>query len=273
MVSANLTQLFATFINALHILHHNGVLDAYGHLSVRNPANPATFFLSRNVAPALVSSPDDIVEYYVSDASPVGPNAPDGFIERYIHSETYKRFSQISTVVHSHSPAVIPYGVSGVPLKPLIHMAGFLGERVPVFDIAEHYGDNDTQDLLVRSVALGAALAAEFSAGSGETNKSLPDYYVTLMQSRGFTTCATGIEAVVYQAIYTQVNAQVQSEALASKHAYWGLGLNSGYDLTYLTQQQARDSWASNMGTVQRPWGLWVREVKVSPLYANALDP
>ncbi|KAI8956260.1 major facilitator superfamily domain-containing protein [Xylaria longipes] len=262
MVSANLTQLFGTFINALHILHNNGVLDAYGHLSVRNPNNTTTFFMSRNVAPALVSSLDDIVEYHISDASPVEPNAPNGFIERYIHSEIYKRFSQISTVVHSHSPAVIPYSINDVPLKPLIHMAGFLGERVPVFDISKHYRGNDTQDLLVRSVGLGAALAAEFSAGGRETNNSLPDYDVALMQSHGFTTCATGIENVVVQAYYTQVNAQVQSEALTSEHAYLGPEANSGDKLTYLTQQQASDAWASNMGTVQRPWDLWVREVK-----------
>ncbi|KAI1755585.1 class II aldolase and Adducin N-terminal domain-containing protein [Xylaria castorea] len=273
MVSANLTQVFTALIDALHILHNKGVLDAYGHLSVRNPNNPATFFLSRNVAPALVSSPDDIVEYHISDASPVEPDAPNGFIERYIHSEIYKRFSQISTVVHSHSPAVIPYSVSVVPLKPLIHMAGFLDERVPVFDIAKHYHDNDTQDLLIRNVGLGAALAAEFSARGSETDKSLPDYYVALMQNHGFTTCATSIETVVYKAFYTQANAQVQSEALATKHAYWGQAVDSGYELPYLTQQQARDSWTSNMGTVQRPWDLWVREVKVSPLYVNALDP
>lgn len=127
MAAANLTQLFSTFITALHILHYNGVLDAYGHLSVRNPYNASTFFMSRNEAPALVSSAGDIVEYYVSDASPVEPNAPPGFIERYIHSEILKRFSGISTVVHSHSPAMIPYSISGVPLKPSIHLAGFLG--------------------------------------------------------------------------------------------------------------------------------------------------
>ncbi len=127
MIAANLNQLFATFINALHILHKNAVLDAYGHLSVRNPNNSSTFFMSRNLAPALVSSPSDIVEYHVLDASPVEPDAPNGFIERFIHSEIYKRFSEINTVVHSHSPAVIPYSISDVPLKPSVHMAGFLG--------------------------------------------------------------------------------------------------------------------------------------------------
>ncbi|KAI1273177.1 major facilitator superfamily domain-containing protein [Xylaria sp. FL0933] len=267
MVSVALNQLFATFINALHILHNNAVLDAYGHLSVRNPNNSSTFFMSRNLAPALVSSASDIVEYYISDASPVEPNAPNGFIERYIHSEIYKRYSNISTVVHSHSPAVIPYSISDVPLKPAIHMAGFLGDRVPVFDISKYYSSNDTQDLLVRNVRLGAALAAEFSfkGGAGETESS-PDYSVVLMRSHGFTVCTTSIEAVVVQAVYTQLNAQVQSDALTTKHAYWGQNLNSGYQLVYLTPQQARDSYATNAGTAQRPWDLWVREVKVSPL-------
>lgn len=110
------------------ILHYNGVLDAYGHMSVRNPNNESNFFMSRNVAPALVANSSDIVEYQVMDAAPIDPNAPKGFIERYIHSELYKRFPDISSVVHSHSPQVIPYSISGVPLRPCIHMAGFLGE-------------------------------------------------------------------------------------------------------------------------------------------------
>lgn len=128
MVGANLTTLFSTLITASHILHYNGVLDAYGHLSVRNPNNASTFFMSRNEAPALMASSSDIVEYLVSDASPVDANAPKGFIERYIHSEIFKRFSNISSVVHSHSPEVIPFSMSGVPFRAAIHLAGFIGD-------------------------------------------------------------------------------------------------------------------------------------------------
>jgi ribulose-5-phosphate 4-epimerase/fuculose-1-phosphate aldolase len=129
MVAANLTAVFNTLITGLHILHYNGVLDAYGHMSVRNPNNGSNFFMSRNLAPALVANSSDLVEYYVENAAPVDPNAPSGFIERYIHSELYKRFPSINSVVHSHSPQVIPYTFSGVPLRPSIHMAGFLGMR------------------------------------------------------------------------------------------------------------------------------------------------
>lgn len=127
MVLANLTAVFDAFITASHILHNNGILDAYGHVSIRNPNNASTFFMSRNIAPALIASPADIVEYRISDASAVDPDAPSGFIERFIHSEILKRFSNVSSVVHSHSPEIIPFAISGVPLRPTIHTAGFLG--------------------------------------------------------------------------------------------------------------------------------------------------
>lgn len=123
----NLTATLSTLITANHILHHHNVLDAFGHVSVRNPNNASTFFLSANLAPALVSSPSDIVEYLVEDASPVDPNAGRGYKEKYIHSEILKRFPDINSVVHSHAEDVIPYSIVQVPLEPSYHMAGFLG--------------------------------------------------------------------------------------------------------------------------------------------------
>ena len=128
MVSANITQLLATYINALHILHYHGVLDGYGHLSVRNPNNPPTFFMQHGgLAPALVSGLDDIGEYRVSDAEPVNPNTPPSVSERFIHSEILKRYPDVNVVLHGHPDVLISYSISDVPLRPAIHMAGFLG--------------------------------------------------------------------------------------------------------------------------------------------------
>ncbi|KAI1363022.1 class II aldolase and Adducin N-terminal domain-containing protein [Xylaria arbuscula] len=270
-------SILHTFINALHILHYNGLLDAYGHLSVRNPDNSSTFFMARgSIAPALVCKPlilrvstsQDIVEYLVADASPIDPNAPQGVGERFIHSEIYKRFSGINSVVHSHSSEVIPYTITEVLFRPAIHMAGFLGESVPVFDISGSYTSNDTHDFLVTNVRRGAALAAKFSDDSSRLT-DLPDHPVVLMQSHGFAGCTTSIESVVYQAIYTQRNAQVLSSALNLEHAYGG-----GKDgIVFLTPQEARESYATISGTFERPWSLWVREVEVSPLYKNEVNP
>lgn len=108
---------FSTLITANHILHNQGVLDAYGHISARNPQDPATFFLSRNLAPALVASRDDIEEYRVEDAAPVNKNGTKGYVERLIHSEIYKRYKDVNSVVHSHSEAVVPFSVSSVPVS------------------------------------------------------------------------------------------------------------------------------------------------------------
>ncbi|KAG9940847.1 arad-like aldolase/epimerase, partial [Aureobasidium melanogenum] len=272
MVAANLTTVFNTLITGLHILHYNGVLDAYGHMSVRNPNNGSNFFMSRNIAPALVANSSDLVEYYVEDAAPVDPNAPKGFIERYIHSELYKRFPSINSVVHSHSPQVVPYTFSGVPLRPSIHMAGFLGEVVPNFNITQYYEPGDNQDLLIRSQRLGAALAAEFSSNHTLPNatQTEADYAVVLMQNHGFTTVASSIELAVMQAIYTQTNAGIQTTALTIQNAYPG---SSQQDLAFLTPQQTVQSWSTMAGTADRPWGLWSHQVRSSDLYQNLLDP
>ena len=85
--------------------------------------------MSGDKAPALVSSPSDLIEYRVADSSPVDPNAKKGYQERFIHSELYKRFPDINSVVHSHSQAVLPYTMNGVAMQPAFHIAGFLGTQ------------------------------------------------------------------------------------------------------------------------------------------------
>lgn len=116
-----------TLILANNILHYHNVVDAYGHVSLRHPEKADIFIMSGDRAPALVSSQSDLILYYISDASPVDPSSKKGYQERFIHSEIYKRFPHINSVVHSHSDAVLPYTMSGVPMKPTFHIAGFLG--------------------------------------------------------------------------------------------------------------------------------------------------
>jgi ribulose-5-phosphate 4-epimerase/fuculose-1-phosphate aldolase len=126
----NLTSLLFDLITANHILHYHDVVDAYGHISVRHPDDPSIFVLSGNRAPAIVSQSSDFVHYFVENASSVDPDAPRGYIERYIHSELYKRFSNVSTVIHAHAEAVTSFASSGVPLKPVFHMPSFLGAYI-----------------------------------------------------------------------------------------------------------------------------------------------
>ncbi|KAK3323884.1 class II aldolase and Adducin N-terminal domain-containing protein [Cercophora scortea] len=267
-VTAHLRSLYRKFIDGSHILHHHRVLDAYGHLSFRHPLKPDVFVMSRSIAPALISSLDDLVEYRVSDAEPVSPNPlKKGFAERHIHSEIYKQHKHINAVVHSHSSAVIPYTITGVPLRACYHMAGFLGtEGVPVYNISQLYGRDDTHDMLVRNEDLGAPLASLFEDGN----------VVALMRGHGFTAVAESIESAVFRAIYTQKNAAIQSATMGMLAAATSIG-----DLTqeeedigvwYLSEEEARATTALTEWSVQRPWMLWVKEVEASELYVNSAD-
>ena len=143
MLPTILNQTLAALITANHILHYNHLADAFGHISVRNPLTNNTFFMSNFIAAALVSSPNDIAEYHIEDASPVDPSTGPGFGEKFIHSEILKKFPGVQSVVHSHSVDVLSYAVLGNGegngkgssevelLGPVYHMAGFLGNALP----------------------------------------------------------------------------------------------------------------------------------------------
>ncbi|KAF2481819.1 class II aldolase and Adducin N-terminal domain-containing protein [Neohortaea acidophila] len=247
-------DLFATLITANHILHYHNVVDAYGHISVRSPQDPTTFYLSRSLAPALVSSRADIEHYNISDASPVSTDsstAPKGYVERFIHSEIYKKYPGVHSVVHSHAEAVLPFSISSTPLRPVFHMGGVMGgsPAVPVWDIAAHYkgSADEVQALLVGNEQLGAALAAGFNAAPPDPSSGMmakgvakgynivkglvtkqdsdfPSSPTVLMRGHGFTCVGTRIEEAVYRAVYTATNARVQTTALLMQGTF-NLGL------------------------------------------------
>jgi ribulose-5-phosphate 4-epimerase/fuculose-1-phosphate aldolase len=220
-------------VAANRILYAQSVLDGYGHVSARHDTNPDRFWLSRGMAPGLVTA-DDIMEFDLS-GEPVDGQGRPTYVERFIHSEIYRRRPDVKAIVHSHSPAVIPFGVTSVPLKPIFHMSGFLGTGVPVFEIREIAGDTD---MLVRNPGLGAALALR-----------LGDKSAALMRGHGSVAVGTSLPQAVYRAIYLEVNARLQSEAMK-------LG-----SINFLTSGEAKLAAAGNDMHVSRPWALWKHEI------------
>ena len=296
-------QLFATLITANHILHYHNVVDAYGHISVRNPQDPSTFFISKSLAPALVSSRDDLEEYRVSDASAVNVDAPKGYAERFIHSEIYKRYSGVNSVIHSHSEAVLPYSIGNTPLRPVFHMGGAMGAQVPIYDIANHYkGSDNLHSMLVVNEHLGAGLASglhpstmtskaaglvkNFITSATPEAVKFPSHPTVLMRGHGFTCVGETIEDAVNRAVYTCTNARVQTTALLMQGTF-NIGLlgerfgggekETGpakyEDIKYLSDREAKDSWTAISGTADRPWKLWCAEVEASNLYQNDVGP
>ena len=148
------SALIDDLVAANRILVDQGVLDGYGHVSVRHPADPQRYLMSRSIAPELVTAAD-VMEYDL-DSNPVDARGRATYLERFIHGEVYRARPDVRAVVHDHSPSVIPFGVSTAPLRPLYHMSAFLGGGVPVFDIKTASGQST--DMLVRNPALGKSL-------------------------------------------------------------------------------------------------------------------
>ena len=222
--------LLDDLVAANHILYDQGVVDGFGHVSVRHDRNPNRYLLSRSMAPALVTR-DDIMEYDL-DSVPIDPRGRTSYLERFIHGELYKARPDVIAIVHSHSPAVIPFADTPVALRPMNHIAGFLGTGVPVFEIRDTAGP--ATDMLIRNASLGHALAV-----------TMGDHSIVLMRGHGSVAAAQSIRHVVFRAVYTEVNARMQAEAMK-------LGTP-----TFLNAEEAAAATKTNDGLVDRPWELW----------------
>ena len=273
MVAVNITTVLSTLITANHILDYNGVLDGLGHISVRNPLNASTFFMTGGPPPALVASAQDLSEYYISDASPVSAAAqgrvPSPYSERFIHQSILKRYPSQTSVVHSHSRSVIPFGISDVAFEPTYHMTGFMGDTVPVFDVADYYLPNDTQNMLINNLRLGGFLADAFSTAAHNVtkNNTEPDYTLILQRGHGFATVATSIEQAVYRAVYTAWNAEVLATGVEVQETVG----KTPSSLKYLTAREAMDCEPMDDAGLEKDWPLWVAQTQADPLYHNDL--
>jgi HCOMODA/2-hydroxy-3-carboxy-muconic semialdehyde decarboxylase len=217
------------------VLADFGVLDGFGHVSARDPANPNHFLMARSLAPALVTA-DDIMAFD-QDGNPLDARGRAVFLERFIHAEIYKARPDVMSVVHTHSPGVIPFSVSKAPLKALYHNPAFLAAGVPVWDIAQEFG---ATDMLVRNSEIGKSLA-----------QALGDKAVVLMRGHGDVAVGPSVKAAVYRAYYTDVDARLQAQAIAL-----------GTEITYLTAEEGAKADATNLMVIDRIWNLWKQRVQ-----------
>jgi HCOMODA/2-hydroxy-3-carboxy-muconic semialdehyde decarboxylase len=227
-------KLIEDLVAANQVLVAQGVVDGYGHVSVRDDRDPSRYLMSRALAPELVTAADILEHDLDNNASDAQGRAL--YLERFMHGAIYKARPDVKAIVHSHSPSVIPFGVSGVPLRPLYHMSAFLHAGAPVFDIRAAAGAQT--DMLVRTPELGRALA-----------KVLADNAVVLMRGHGAVVVGTSLPHAVFRSIYTELNARLQAEAL---------GLSK--KVVYLAPEEARRAEATMESTIPRAWELWKRK-------------
>ena len=222
-------QLIDDLVVGNRVLANEGIVDGLGHISVRHDQRPDRFFVSRDLAPGLVTSAD-LVEYDL-EGNPITANAPRGYTERFIHAAIYKARPDVRSVVHAHTPSVVTFTVSSIPLRPIYHVAAFLLPGVPIYDIRKVAGH---QGMLVSDLRSGAALA-----------ETLGDKAIALMRGHGYVAVGSVIPEAVHRSIVLDVNARMQMEAI-------GLGGN----VTYLTNA---DIGAGGQAATEymRGWALW----------------
>ena len=224
--------LMQDLVVANRVLTDLNVIDGFGHVSMRHPTDPNRYLMGRSVAPALVTA-DDIMEYDL-DSNPIDAKGRASFLERFIHGEIYKARPDVKAIVHTHSPGIIPFSVSSTQLRPVFHLGAFLFPDVPVFEIRDSAG---MSNMLVSNAQLGKALAS-----------TLGDRSVALMRGHGSVVVASTIPMAVFRAHYSNVNAQLQSQALAL-----------GGSVSYLLGEESQKTLAVIDQIHGRAWDLWKR--------------
>ena len=228
------SMLIEDLVAANRILAREAIVDGFGHVSARHDRDPNRYLLSRSLAPALVTS-DDLIEYDLN-SNPVNPKARAPYSERFIHGEIYKARPDVRAVVHCHTSSLIPFGTSAVALRPVYHLAAFIGDGVPVFDIRDSVG---ITDMLVSDSNRGRVLA-----------KTLGQRPVALMRGHGAVVVGSSVPIAVGRSIYLDINARLQAAAAAL-----------GGPIKYLDPQEARKVIeAGENGGYQRPWELWKQQ-------------
>ncbi|HJS78710.1 MAG TPA: class II aldolase/adducin family protein [Burkholderiales bacterium] len=221
-------ELLDDLVAANRILAEYGVIDAYGHVSIRSPDEPKRFLLARAIAPETVQR-EDILEYDL-DAQALDARGRDSVNERFIHSEIYRARPDVIAVVHNHSPSVVPFSVTGVKMRALFHMASFIGDGLPNFEIRKA---KKGSDLLVRTPQLGAALA-----------KSLGKKPAALMRGHGSVVTGENLQRAVGRSIYLEISARMQMQALLLSK-----------QITFLDAAEVKAS--APVQDYKRAWPLW----------------
>ena len=232
---ANLKDLRRDLAAAYRLVANEGILDAFGHISLRHPDNPNRYFLSRSRAPGLVQA-DDILEYDL-DSNPIVPPVTRPYSERVIHGEIFKARPDVNAVCHHHAPAIMPFAIAGVPLVPVFHLGAAMGRAAPFWDSRDEFGDTN---LLVVKPEEGASLA-----------RALGKHNIVVMRRHGATVVGGELRELVFRTLYSAKNAEHQLAA----HV---LG-----NVSPLTDGEADMAGQLNLapGPLARAYEFWVRRL------------
>jgi ribulose-5-phosphate 4-epimerase/fuculose-1-phosphate aldolase len=226
------TQALDELVTANRILAREGVVDSFGHVSIRHPEHPDRYLLSRARAPECIDA-GDLMEFTL-DGTPIAPGGRKPYAERFIHGAVYEARPEVRAVVHNHSPSVIPFGITATPLRPVMHMCASMGTHVPLWDSRTRFGDTN---LLVT----GMEMARDLAAALGQRS-------VALMRGHGCVVAGESLREVVFNSVYLELNANLQMKA-------GSLG-----EITFLSDGEVEAVLSTRSSfTFERAWEYWCR--------------
>jgi ribulose-5-phosphate 4-epimerase/fuculose-1-phosphate aldolase len=231
-----MTDLVQTLALSYRILADQGVVDAYGHVSARSAERADRYLLSRAIAPELVTE-SDIIEFDL-DSNPMDQRGRGMYLERFIHGEIYKLRPEVHAIVHNHSPSVIPFGVTSVPMRPLFNTAAFVGLGIPIFEIREF---QESGDIIVKTPHLGRSLATVLGSSPA-----------ALMRGHGSVVVGSSLPDAVIRSIYLELSAKLQMQAMM-------IAGPNGH-ITFLDEREVAETMArqAQARTWERSWNLWL---------------
>ncbi len=239
-----LERSIGDLVIANRILAKEDVVDAYGHVSIRHPQKPDRYLLSRSLSPEFVTR-GDIIEFML-DGQPVNDSRPP-YLERFIHGAIYEARPDVNAVIHSHAEDILPFSISKTPMCCVAHVASDMGAHVPVWDIAEKFGDET--NLLVINMAQGRDLARKLGSDS-----------VVLMRGHGFSAAADGLLKLVRLSVYLPRNARV---LLAAMRIGEFKALSEG-------ELRTRNNFRAGSPEMQRGWEFWARRAGCGDMLASS---
>jgi len=233
--SHDLNAAIEDLVDANHILADQGIVDGFGHVSMRHPGDPARYLLSRNVAPEQVDA-DDIIEFDL-DSAPIDGNGRQPYFERVIHGEIYKARPDVNSVINAHSPWVLSFAANGIPLKPVHNKAAFLAAGSPIFEVRDLFG---MTDMLLTTSAQGRALAQTLGASA-----------VVLLRGHGHVAVGPSLKVAVFRAYYAEFNARLQAQSMSLPGS-----------TAFVEGEEAEKADRTMQRVDERAWALWKSRVK-----------
>src|SRR5471030_1891020 len=243
------------------MIANEGVLDAFGHVTMRHPTDPGRYLMSYSRAPELVQA-EDVLEFTL-DSQIIKPVEMRLYGERVIHGEIYKARPEVNAVCHHHAPSILPFCISGVELKPVYHLGATLGDKVPFWDSRDDFGDTT---LIVAKPEEGASLA-----------RALGPHWIVLMRRHGATVAGTTLDELTFRTIYTARNAAMQIQAHGLGHVSpltaTETELAGAYNLRPSPVARASEYWSMRLDKVEGNWKAPKPKSKASAAKKGARRP